>query len=204
MEYVRDYWKDGETNVIWRVWRKPEEWYENINQDLGKIYTKEVEMRKIKTRLGKDILRWGKTMKGTFKVKEAYYLAMKQEREEGTSDWRVIWEGKWWPKITIFAWLVSNKRILTWDKIQKKGFNGPSRCSLCKKDMETQEHILNNCTYARCLWEEIRVLFGKTKREPNSIQNTIMQWGKGQFLCRVVRIIWNLSVGFVIWSLWRE
>jgi len=119
-------------------------------------------------------------------------------------DWRIIWEGKWWPKITIFAWLVSKGRILTWDKIQKRGYYGPSRCSLCNREEENQEHILNKCLYARILWERITSLFGKTMRDPSSIPNTIMQWGKGQFRSRVIRRIWNLSVGFVIWFLWKE
>jgi len=151
-----------------------------------------------------EILRWGKAIKGTFTVKEAYYLKMHQEREEETTDWRIIWDSKWWSKITIFAWLVSKERILTWDKIQKRGFYGPSRCSLCNKGIETQEHKLNNCPFAQYLWEEIRTLFGKSNRDPNNIKNTIMQWGKGKFSCRVVRRIWNLSVGFVKWSLWKE
>lgn len=177
---------------------------ENINQDIEKLYTKEVELRKIKIRPGRDILRWGKSMKGTYTVKEVYYLATKQEREEGVVDWRVIWADKWWPKVTIFAWLVSKERTLTWDKIQQRGFYGPSICSLCRKDVETKEHILNKCPFARCLREEIRVLFGKTKRDANNIVNTMMQWGKGKFLSRVVRRVWNLSVGFVIWSIWKE
>eukprot|EP00253_Pinus_taeda_P005113 PITA_05113 len=42
MEYVRDYWKNEETSGIWRTWRKPEEWFENINQEMEKKYTKEV------------------------------------------------------------------------------------------------------------------------------------------------------------------
>eukprot|EP00253_Pinus_taeda_P002612 PITA_02612 len=204
MDYVRDYWKNEENNGIWRTWRKPEEWFENINQEMEKIYTKEVELRKIKTRPGMDILRWGRSMKGTFTVKEAYYLTTKQEREDGAMDWRIIWEGKWWPKITIFAWLVSKGRILTWDKIQKRGYYGPSRCSLCSREEENQEHILNKCLYAGNLSEKIRSLFGKTMRDPSSIQNTIMQWGKGQFHSKVIRRIWNLSVGFVIWFLWKE
>ena len=68
MEYVRDYWKNEKNNGKWRTWRKPEEWFENINQELEKIYTKEVDLRKIKTRPGMDILRWGRSMKGTFTV----------------------------------------------------------------------------------------------------------------------------------------
>jgi len=167
-------------------------------------YIRELERRKIRLREGKDILRWGKAMKGTFTVKEAYYWASKEEREMGALEWKKIWEAKWWPKITLFAWLVGKGRILTWDNIQKRGMNGPSRCSLCRKENETQEHLLNKCLYAQSLWEEIRMIFGKTKRDPDNIRNTLMQWGKGEFQSRIVRRIWNLAVGFVIWALWRE
>lgn len=148
-EHVRDYWKEGETNGIWRIWRKPEEWDENIDQEQQGIYIKELESRKIKARPGLDILRWGKSTKRAFTVKEAYYLTTHQEREEEIAEWKVIWNSKWWSKITIFAWLVGRERILTWDKIQKRGFFGPLRCSLCKMGTETQEHILNTCPFAQ-------------------------------------------------------
>eukprot|EP00253_Pinus_taeda_P018598 PITA_18598 len=204
MEYVRDYWTNEESSGIWRTWRKPEEWCENINSELEKNYLKEVDLRKIKIKTGEDILRWGRSMKGTFTVKEAYYLKTKQDREEGDIDWRTISEGKWWLKITIFVWLVSKGRILTWDKILKRGYYRPSICSLCSSEMENQEHLLNECPYAESVWEKIRSLFGRTMRDPRSIQNTILQWGTGQFHSKVVRSIWNLAVGFVIWFIWKE
>lgn len=81
-ELVRDYWIEGETDGIWRKWRKPKEWDENIDQEQQRKYIKELESRKIKARQGPDILRWGKSTRGTYTVKEAYYLATHQEREE--------------------------------------------------------------------------------------------------------------------------
>eukprot|EP00253_Pinus_taeda_P022943 PITA_22943 len=200
-KYVKDYWKEGETDGIWRKWSKPEEWVENINQEQQKEYLKEVESRKIKVRNGEDILRWGKTMKGTFSVKEAYYLTGSQERAEENIEWKIIWDGKWWPKIALFAWLVGKERILTWDKIQKRGLNDPSKCSLCNQENETQDHILNNCGYATQIWEETRKLYGKEKRDPRDIKSTIFQWSKEKFNCKVVKRAWDLTVGFMIWLL---
>lgn len=89
-----------------------------------------------------------------------------QERAEESTEWKIIWDGKWRPKIALFAWLVGKERILTWDKIQKRGFLGPSKCSLCNTENETHEHILNNCRYAMKIWEETRKLYGKSKRDP--------------------------------------
>lgn len=78
-----------------------------------KAYLKEVESRKIKVRTGKGILRWGNSMKGSFTVKEAYYLMVKQEITKENVEWKTIWGNNWWLKITLFAWLVAKERILT-------------------------------------------------------------------------------------------
>lgn len=110
-KYVKDYWKEGETDGIWRKWKKLEEWDEYINQEQQRTYLKEVESRKIKVRTGEDILGWGKSTRGTFTVKEAYYLMGQQERAKENTEWKTIWDSKWWPKITLFAWLVA-KEIL--------------------------------------------------------------------------------------------
>lgn len=33
LEYIREYWKEGEPDETWRTWRKLEEWDENIDQE---------------------------------------------------------------------------------------------------------------------------------------------------------------------------
>jgi len=105
-EYVKDYWKEGETDGIWLKWKMPEEWDENIDQEQQQTYLKEVESRKIKVRTREDIVRWGKSTKGTFTIKEAYYLMRQQEGVEENTEWKTIWDNKWWPKITLFSYLL--------------------------------------------------------------------------------------------------
>eukprot|EP00253_Pinus_taeda_P026566 PITA_26566 len=113
MDNVKDYWVEGENREIWRKWKKPGEWTENINLETEEIFLKEMDLRRIRNRSGEDILRWGKTMRGTFTVKEAYFLITRHNQDEEDQDWKRIWEAKWWPKVTIFAWLVSKGKILT-------------------------------------------------------------------------------------------
>eukprot|EP00253_Pinus_taeda_P003542 PITA_03542 len=84
----------------------------------------------------------------------------------------------------MFSWLVGRNHILTWDQIQKRGFQGPPRCSLCKQDIETQEHILNSLGFNLwTIWKERnrRVFQGKTispeelwKRTQSLIRETIL------------------------------
>eukprot|EP00253_Pinus_taeda_P029818 PITA_29818 len=175
IDKVKDYWVEEENREIWRKWKKPGEWTENINRELEEGYLREMDLRKIRNRTGEDILRWGKTMRGSFTIKEAYFLTTRQNQDEEDQDWKKIWEGKWWPKVTIFAWLVRKGKILTWDKITKRGFQGPSRCSLCNREAENQEHLLNKCPFAESIWEKIRVLFGRTMRDQTNIRLTIGQ-----------------------------
>lgn len=189
---------------IWRKWIRPEEWDIEIDQEQQEAFMEEVDSRKIKARTGRDILRWGNSMKGSFTIKEAYYLIDQQATNDENQDWKIIWGSNWWPKITLFTWLVAKGKILTWDKIQKKGFSGPSKCYLCNIEAETQDHLLIKCAYTRKLWIETRRLFQKPERLPRDINEVIFQWQKEKFQCKVVQKAWGLIAGFVIWMAWKE
>jgi len=72
--YIKDYWKENELDGIWRKWKPLEDSDIETNQEKHEVFWKEIESRKVKVRTGKDIIRWGKSTKGTFTVREAYYL----------------------------------------------------------------------------------------------------------------------------------
>jgi hypothetical protein len=44
-------------------------------------------------------------------------------------------------KTRIFLWITLSNKILTWDDSQKRNWNGPGRCVLCKEDSETDDHL---------------------------------------------------------------
>lgn len=201
---VKDYWKDNEMDGIWRKWIDPIEWDCDLNQEQQEAYMKEVEYRKIKARTGRDILRWGNSMKGSFTVKEAYYLTDTHAIDEENLEWKIIWGSKWWPKVSLFIWLVAKNKILTWDRIQKKGFSGPSRCCLCKNEEETRNHLLINCSFTKKLWMDIRKIFGKSEIVLKEINAIIFQWNQEKFQCKVVSRAWDLIAGFVLWMVWKE
>lgn len=88
LNYVNNYWKEGRENEMWRDWKDPEEWDNNIDEDLKVRIVKEMESRRIKNRNGQDILRWGGSTIGTFMIKEAYLIKSKQEQEEQVQEWK--------------------------------------------------------------------------------------------------------------------
>ena len=201
---VRDYWKVNDPEGSWRVWTDPTEWDRELSQDLQEVYRKEIESRRIRARTGKDILRWGNSMKGSFTTKEAYYSSDTQTRDGENEDWTLIWESNWWPKVSIFIWLATKNKILTWDRIQKKGFNGPSRCYMCKTEVETRNHLLINCPFAKNLWMSTKRIFGKSEIAPSEFNEVVCHWNKEVLQCRVVKRAWNLISGFVLWMIWKE
>ena len=103
LNYVNDYWKEGRENEMWREWIGPEEWDNNIDEELKARIIKEMDSRRIKNRDGPDILRWGETTKCTFTVKEAYIIKAKKAQEDRTQEWNQLWKNRWWPKVTIFS-----------------------------------------------------------------------------------------------------
>ena len=58
-----------------------------------------------------------------------------------------IWDGNMTLKIKCFGWLCINKKIQTWDVLQKHGFIGPRWCCLCQSDKESTLHIFGNCIF---------------------------------------------------------
>eukprot|EP00253_Pinus_taeda_P028709 PITA_28709 len=168
--HVRDYWKANNPEESWRIWFDLTEWDRELSLDQKEAYKKEFESRKIKARNGRDILLWENSMKGSFTTKEAYFLTSTQSGNEENPDWRIVWERNWWPKVSIFIWLASKNKILTWDRIQKKGFIGPSRCCLCNLEGETRNHLLINCPFAKTLRINTKRIFGKPEKCPSRIQ----------------------------------
>lgn len=70
-------------------------------------------------------------------------------------------------------WVVYHKKILTWDKIRKRGVQGPSRCPLCEAQEETWEHLLNNYIFTSWLWDFFAIIFQQYDRDRGYIINTL-------------------------------
>jgi ribonuclease HI len=52
-------------------------------------------------------------------------------------------------------WLAANNKILTWPNLQRRGWEGPNRCILCKLDNESSDHIFLHCSFTIFVWNLI-------------------------------------------------
>jgi len=89
----------------------------------------------------KDSRGWGEKQIG-YSVAQGY--AKIRERPHvppNLAPWNNIWNFSTIPKIDFLCWLLCHQKILTEDRLQKRGFLGPSRCILCKENSESVAHI---------------------------------------------------------------
>eukprot|EP00253_Pinus_taeda_P015050 PITA_15050 len=127
---VHQFWQQ-QTSDNFHCWKSASTWQANWQ---GESYTEieqELNQRKIKQSDQQGKLRWGHTPKGMFTTKEAHHLRYTPTQANKDKLWDQVWQPGIWSKVSTFLWLLGKQRILTWDKLQKRSFIGPSRCPNC-------------------------------------------------------------------------
>ena len=64
-----------------------------------------------------------------------------------------LWTAEGPLKAKVTLWLTLNNKILTWDNLQKRGWNGPNWCALYNSNEENFSHLSNICSYADTVWK---------------------------------------------------
>ena len=61
--------------------------------------------------------------------------------------------------MVLFTWLLLADRILTWNTLQRRGFEGPGICLLCHSAEENAMHLMIKCPYTIQVWQHIGLHF---------------------------------------------
>ena len=61
--------------------------------------------------------------------------------------------------LNCFTWLDVNRKISTWDNLYKRVWFGPNRCSLCKIEAETVDHIFVGCSFVQKVIHSLGSMF---------------------------------------------
>ena len=88
-----------------------------------------------------DRLWWKGAKNGSLTIKNCYDLL--EGGRQQLVPIKMLWNPTVPMKVGFFAWEVWWGKILTMDKLKKRGFSLPSRCPLCGKAEETLEHLLS-------------------------------------------------------------
>jgi hypothetical protein len=82
------------------------------------------------------------------------YNALAAELWQKNSDIvkRKIWSWECPLKLKLFTWLLMEDKILTWNNLLKRGWQGPGYCYLCKGNEETTFHLFVHCPFTISIW----------------------------------------------------
>lgn len=82
------------------------------------------------TKMG--LQRWGYMLAVVYYLKDACRILSPIPMDGSNPIWKNLWNLNNWPKIPFFLSLLLKSWMLTWEKLQRRGFNGPLICMLCK------------------------------------------------------------------------
>ena len=69
--------------------------------------------------------------------------------------WNMFWHLKCPLKSNIFCWFLFSGKSLTWDLLNRRGWEGPGRCYLCQNHVQSNQHVGVGCPYSKSVWKEI-------------------------------------------------
>lgn len=136
-----------DTTINW-TWKK-----------LQRDTTSKNELNKLHNKLGEcstlseedDQLEWiGNTSK-IYSIQSGYKSIILFPKAKVT--WNNIWKANCIPKMKTFMWLVFLNKVLTWNNLTKRCFQGPNMCTFFSRKEEKTSHLFMECTLSCKMWE---------------------------------------------------
>lgn len=146
-----------------------------------------------------DEITWSLTESSHYSSKSAYKAQFfgANLSHVCSSVWR-IWAS---PKIKFFSWLAVQNRLWTSDRLKKRGWPNCGNCPLCRRVMESVDHLFVNCSYIIRLWWLVKDWLGLHLLDLHAwpTQSIHSWWGTMTKRKDLVSITLLVS-----WELWNE
>jgi hypothetical protein len=117
-----------------------------------------------------------------------------------------VWHSWSPPKCKFFLWLVALQRCWTADRLQRRGLDHPDQCPLCDQEMETIDHLLVRCVFARNYWFKLLTKVNLQNFTPYVYEENTMIWWKrcSDQLHGIARKGLNSLISLGLWILWKH
>ncbi|XP_013595024.1 PREDICTED: uncharacterized protein LOC106303250 [Brassica oleracea var. oleracea] len=165
----------------------------------------EAEMEAVRRKLrveDEDVNMWrdGSGYKQKFSMHDTWMLLHSQKERCSWS--RSIWFSKATPKYAFVSWLAARNRLSTMDRIVQWEPGADTACMLCKRDLESRNHLFFECSFSSQLWEQLTkgILCGNYTNVWSSILETISDEG----MERKKRFCLCYALQISLHTLWRE
>ena len=165
----------------------------------------EAEMETVRRKLrveNEDVNMWrdGSGYRQKFSTHATWMLLRSQK--ERCSWARSIWFSKATPKYAFVSWLAARNRLSTMDRIVQWDPGADTTCVLCKRDLESRNHLFFKCSFSSQLWEQLTkgILAGDYTNVWSSIFEIISDEG----MERKKRFCLCYALQIAVHTLWRE
>ena len=101
--------------------------------------------------LGNDMIEWKLTSNRQFSVKSCYDFL----NDGGLhSKYQVnIWKTAVPLKVKVFDWLATHDKILSKERLDRRGWTGSQICEICGFHVESNSHIFLQCPFTINIWD---------------------------------------------------
>jgi ribonuclease HI len=161
-------------------------WLSGLDLQLDPIYrtewdefTHQLKASGVRLHSQADSLIWtGGDRSGLLTAKNVYLALAAHNWKTLIPNWRQrIWRESGPLKHKLFAWLLLENKLLLWDNLQKRGWEGPNRCALCARDMESTLHVFVQCSFTSSLWSYITSALNiSTLWSGNNVKACFQNW----------------------------
>jgi hypothetical protein len=162
-------------------------------------YTAELKCAGISLKEEPDSLVWaGGDASGIPSVKNIFDALLSLKNLVPDLSWRQqVWKWKIPLKYKLFVWLAGIDRILTWDSLRRRGWEGPGFCSLCRQAPEDIHHLLIHCKFTKEVWSRLLTQFNLPfSWSGDTITDCFNSWllNKSSPTCLAAHISWHLWI----------
>jgi len=106
-----------------------------------------------------EILCTGGDNSGIITVKNTYLDLLSTQGLKKVLGWRQsLWKWDLQLRIKCLILLAAEKKILTWENLIIRGWEGPSCCYLRLQEVESTNHLFIHCAFAKTVWEILAMI----------------------------------------------
>lgn len=153
---------------------------------------------------GDDTISWTLTKNGCYSASSAYRIQFAASHP--TFKPKCIWKSIAEPKARVFSWELANKKILTADNLQKRGWPHSAQCALCFIHPETVQHLAIGCYFTREVWTLICGWFDLNNLPLMHDFDDPMRWWEASSgsTSKLDRRRVNGLIAQLLWNVWKE
>jgi hypothetical protein len=146
-----------------------------------------------------DLIWTGGDNSGLITVKNIYHANLTTQGLKKVLGWRqAILKWNLQLKIKCFIWLAAKNKILTWENMNARGWEGSSRCYLYMQEIENTNHLFIHCAFTKSVWDRLALLLNfKMCWKGNNLNDCMNSWVSDKSVPTLVAV-------HTCWFIWIE